>query len=321
MSEEKEDGKFQVPDDFMSAIRGKPRIPNKDEFAAPGETQVVDQETGVPLLNRPKLNSWPLGPFRLDLPPHQNLDPRALFAHAYSSPTLSIETKEMSAAMVAWMASSMSFAQLAEAHNTMIGAFQELWQSHQSLQADYQGLLMQLSKKGIIDITIEEGVMEGDPWQEGPDGSLWARYGSAMAQIRRVLYADVNGHKAVVDAPEGTPVEGTRDGYQLLINGASQGIFDDLESAKAFSPDQGEDEGGDGDGDGDEPTDAEKVAGSWHGRPEDGDGDGGEKDIAEALIAGAQARAEDDAAVAAAQDGDDDDDDGDDDDGDERTDE
>ncbi len=259
--QEKDEDKFSLPDDFMNAIRGKPQVPQKESFAAPGERTVVDQETGVPLLGRPKLQSWPLGPFNLELPPNPNLDPRALFNHAYSHPTLSVETREMSAAMVAWMASSIAFTQLAAHHNSLLEAFQNLWQDHESLKADHQALLVQLGKAGIIDVHFDESPVEGDPWQEGPDGALYARYGSAIAQIRRVLYVEVgnNGHKAVVDATHGESIEGTQEGYQLLIDGRPVGLFDDIEEAKTFTPEDDEDEedgevGADGNADAEETT-------------------------------------------------------------------
>jgi len=275
-----DDKKIPGVDDFASQIRSKPKVPTKEEqeqaqrsgasaqqqfhldpndpYAAPAQRQVTDPGTGLPIVGRPPLQGFPIGPFMLELPPDPNLHARVIFDEAWSGEVFALDTKADVRSLAAWQASSLALAQVAGYYNQLVGAMNDLWNRHQELEADYQALLVKLDEKGVIDIHIDDdGDIAGDAWQEGPDGNLYARYGSTIAMIHAVAYKEVGDHKAVFDVALMDAIEGGKRGWQLLIGGKPVDIFDDLEQAKTYDPmADGPSAGADGDAEG-EPADGD----------------------------------------------------------------
>lgn len=208
-----------APDGTGAAAQQQNQRDDSSPYQSPFTRPVTDQ-SGLPIVGRPPIQQWPLGPMVLELPPDPGLDVRRLFQSAFNSETLNV-TPEMAAAMAAWQAASLGDHQIRTFVEGLAFSHQQLLNGYNSLMHDYQELVKLLHDKGIIEAHVAEWAVSWMPSNDGVHTHM-GEHGDRLLTIRPVVYrrSDADGSLTVFSHPnQVTGEEPTKEGFLVEIQG------------------------------------------------------------------------------------------------------
>jgi len=228
---------------------GQPSLPSGSRgspFEAPYQVPVLDPGTGVPIIGRPKLDRYPIGPINLDLPsdkPALRMD--QLFRRVFSGGNLDVSKPEMQLALSCWMATSKDLSILRTQIQQLGAVINNMQQAMADLQAETADMRLERFKfrQELRHQGLYESSQEDTEWQQAEDGR-YVRFleDVHLVAIRVGVLRHPSGELVVFDYAQLENVDGADPGWigqwdgmpmsMADVDGADDGPYDGLEEVQ-----------------------------------------------------------------------------------------
>jgi len=210
---------------------GQPSIPAgavPTPFDAPHQVPVLDPGTGVPIVGRPKLDRYPLGPINLDLPsdkPALRMD--QLFQRVFAGGNLDVSSPAMQLALACWMATSKEVSIL----RTQIQQLSAVINNLQQGVADAQehALALRMEHATMMRFLRHHGLLEpprpDTEWEEVEEGRYARFFEDVHLEAMRVaVFRHPSGELVVFDYDQIENVQSADPGWIGRWDGLPMGL-------------------------------------------------------------------------------------------------